>query len=138
MKSSYQRDQYIIHIKEKKTLKKTKNSMAPFYGWGSTASRLEPLRGDSLLFTTKFPEIPDTHFIDLERMKGWVDLEATEWFFENGTPGLRIQGLNHQAKCQNNNICTVEVKPSEKVDTFQWKFFLRNCFCTFLYFVFRK
>ena len=29
-----------------------------FYGWGSTASRLEPLRGGSLLFTTKFPEIP--------------------------------------------------------------------------------
>ena len=27
--------------------------MAPFYGWGSTASRLEPLRGDSLPFTTK-------------------------------------------------------------------------------------
>ena len=24
--------------------------MAPFYGWGSTASRLEPLRGGSLLF----------------------------------------------------------------------------------------
>ena len=35
-----------------------KNFMAPFYGWGSTASRLEPLRGGSLLFTTKFPEIP--------------------------------------------------------------------------------
>ena len=34
--------------------------MAPFYGWGSTASRLEPLRGDSLLFTTKFSEIPGT------------------------------------------------------------------------------
>ena len=27
------------------------NFMAPFYGWGSTASRLEPLRGGSLLFT---------------------------------------------------------------------------------------
>ena len=27
--------------------------MAPFCGWGSTASRLEPLRGGSLLFTTK-------------------------------------------------------------------------------------
>ena len=25
--------------------------MVPFYGWGSTASRLQPLRGDSLLFT---------------------------------------------------------------------------------------
>ena len=54
--------------------------MAPFYGWGSTASRLdgwgstasriEPLRGSSLLLTTKSPEIPGTHFIDLGRMKG--------------------------------------------------------------------
>ena len=48
------------------------NFMAPFYGWASTASRLEPLRGGSLLFTTKkiknnhkywilfavFPELP--------------------------------------------------------------------------------
>ena len=32
--------------------------MSPFYGWGSTASRLEPLPGDSLLFTTKSLEIP--------------------------------------------------------------------------------
>ena len=31
---------------------------------------LEPLRGGSLLFTTKFPEIPGTHFTDLGRMKG--------------------------------------------------------------------
>ena len=29
-----------------------KNFMAPFYGWGSTALRLQPLRGGSLLFTT--------------------------------------------------------------------------------------
>ena len=47
-----------------------KNFMAPFYGWSSTASRLQPLRGGSLLFTTKFPEISGTHFIDLGRMKG--------------------------------------------------------------------
>ena len=54
-----------------KNFKKKKNNfMAPFYGWGSTASRLEPLRGGSLLFTTKFPEVPGTHFIDLGRMKG--------------------------------------------------------------------
>ena len=32
--------------------------MAPFYGWGLTASRLQPLRGDSLLFTIQFPQIP--------------------------------------------------------------------------------
>ena len=54
--------------------------MVPFYGWGSTASRKEPLRGGSLLFTTKFPGIPDTHFIDLRRMKGSVKLGATQWF----------------------------------------------------------
>ena len=47
-----------------------KNFMAPFYGWGSTTSRLEPLRGGSLLFTTKLPEISGTHFTDLGRMKG--------------------------------------------------------------------
>ena len=48
---------------------KQRNFMAYFYRWGSTASRLEPPRGGSLLFTTKFPEIPGTHFIDLGRMK---------------------------------------------------------------------
>ena len=43
--------------------------MAPFYGWDSTASRLVPLRGGSLLFPTKFPDTPVTHFIDLGRIK---------------------------------------------------------------------
>ena len=40
----------------KLTLKK--NFISLFYGWGSTSSRLEPLRGGSLVFTTKSPEIP--------------------------------------------------------------------------------
>ena len=55
--------------------------MAPFYGWGSTASRLEPLWGGSLLYNTKFPEIPGTHFISIEKMEGWVELGATKWFW---------------------------------------------------------
>ena len=50
--------------------KTKKNFMAPFYGWGSTASRRQLLRGGSLLFTIQFPESPGTHFIDLGRMKG--------------------------------------------------------------------
>ena len=54
--------------------------MALSYGWGSTASRLQPLRGGSLLFTIQFPEIHGTHFIDLRRMKGQVDLGDTKWF----------------------------------------------------------
>ena len=40
-----------------KIIKNFKNFMAPFYGSGSTTSRLEPLWGGSLLFTNKFPEI---------------------------------------------------------------------------------
>ena len=73
---------------------KTLNFMAPFYGRGSTASRLEPLQGGSLLFTTKFPEISGTHFTDLGRMKGWVDFGATQWFWTrdpwigNPAPGM--------------------------------------------------
>ena len=65
--------------------------MAPFYGWGSTASRLEPLRGDSLLFTTKFPEIPDIHFIDLGRMKKAESTLEPPSGFEHATSGLGIQ-----------------------------------------------
>ena len=37
----------------------------------------EPLRGDSLFFTTKFLEIAGTHLINLRRMKGLVDLGAS-------------------------------------------------------------
>ena len=54
--------------------------MTPFYGWGSTASKLEPLLGGSFLFTTQFPEIPGTHFISLGRMKDCVDPGASKWF----------------------------------------------------------
>ena len=51
-------------------LKKKHNFMTPFYGWGSTASRLQPLPEGFLIFTTKFPGIHGNHFIDLGRMKG--------------------------------------------------------------------
>ena len=55
--------------------------MASFYGEGSTVSRLNPLRGCSLLFTTDFQEILGTHFINLGKMKGWVDLRDNHWFW---------------------------------------------------------
>ena len=68
--------------------------MATYYGLCSTTPR--PLQEDSLLFTTKLPEIPGTHLIDLRKMKGWVNLGATQRF-EHWTPELGIQHLNHQA-----------------------------------------
>ena len=54
--------------------------MTLFYGWVSTVLKLEPHLGDSLLCSTKFPEIFGTHFINLRRMKGLVNLAATQWF----------------------------------------------------------
>ena len=43
--------------------------MSPFHGWGSTPSRLEPLRGDNLLSTTNFPDIVGAHLLTLEGKK---------------------------------------------------------------------
>ena len=60
----------IVNNDYQRDSRKKKNFMATFYGWGSTASRLEQLRGGSLLFTTKFPEISETHCTDHRRMKG--------------------------------------------------------------------
>ena len=75
--------------------KKKKTTWVIFHGQGLTASRLEPLRGGNLLFTIKFLEIPCTHLIDLGRMKAWVDLQATQWFWTRD-PGVGIQHLIHQ------------------------------------------
>ena len=40
----------------------------------------EPLKGDSLLFNSKFPDIPGIHLIDLQWMKDQVNLRAIQWF----------------------------------------------------------
>ena len=43
--------------------------MAPFYyGWGSTASRLQPLRRGSLLFTIQFPEISGIYTVYIKKL----------------------------------------------------------------------
>ena len=68
-KNFVKKDKYIDHSTSLNILLFLKNFMAPFYGWGSTASKLEPLQGGSLLFTTKFSEILGAHFINIRRMK---------------------------------------------------------------------
>ena len=50
----------------------------------------EPLRGTSLLFSTKFPDIPDAHLVDLGSMKVFVKSLSG---FKHGSPGLGIQHL---------------------------------------------
>ena len=60
--------------------------MAPVYGWGSTASGLEPLRGGSLFFTSSQKFL----VLILSTSEGWkaeLTLEPPSGF-EHGTPGL--------------------------------------------------
>ena len=54
----------------------------------------EQLRGDSLLFITKFLGIFDTHLIDLGKWKAELLLEPASGF-EPGNPELWILRLNH-------------------------------------------
>ena len=59
----------------------------------------KPLRGRTLLFTNKFPEIPGTHLIDFGTT---LDLGPESTLeppngFEHGTPGSEIQRLNHKS-----------------------------------------
>ena len=59
-----------------KTLQLKKIFMAPFFMDGVQLPQGYS-HFEEALFTIQFPEIPGTHFIDLGRMKGWVDLGAT-------------------------------------------------------------
>ena len=65
---------------------KKKNFMAPFYEWGSTASRLKPLWGGRLLFT-----FSSQKFLVriLSTSEGWMAESTLEppCGFEHGTPG---------------------------------------------------
>ena len=79
--SKHSKHVFYACIKQVVIQKFKKKLYDPVLQWGSTASRLEPLQWGSLLFTTKFPETPMTHLIDLGRMKCWVDLGATQWFW---------------------------------------------------------
>ena len=49
-----------------------KNTLQPLFmdGVQLDYKTTEPLQGGSLLFTTKFPEIPGTRSINLGKMKG--------------------------------------------------------------------
>ena len=68
--------------------------MIPFYGWGSTPSRLEPFRGDSLLLPLSSQEflVPI-----LSNSEGWKAESTSESpsGFEHRIPRLGIQRFKH-------------------------------------------
>ena len=78
------------------TWKKKKNFVAPFYRWGSTVSKLEPLWGGNLLFTIKFLKISGIHLSTSEGWEAESTLEPPSGF-DYKTPGLGTQRLNHSA-----------------------------------------
>ena len=53
--------------------------MTPFYGWGSTASRLQRHYEETADFYHKFKGDFGAHLIDIGKMKDWVELVATQW-----------------------------------------------------------
>ena len=55
----------------------------------------KPLRGDSLLFTTKPLGVPRTHLINLGQMKSWCDERMKVSGLEPGPPELGIHHSNH-------------------------------------------
>ena len=72
-----------------------KNFIAPFYGWGSTASMLQSHQEEIVYF---LPISPQKFLVLLwstsERWKAEFTLEPTS-SFELGTPRLGIRHLNH-------------------------------------------
>ena len=71
-----------------------KKTLCPLFMDGvQTASWIEQLWGDSLLFTNKFPEISGTHLIELGRMKDWKILKPPSGL-DHGFPGSGIERLN--------------------------------------------
>ena len=68
--------------------------MALFYGLSSTASRLEPHQGDSLLLPLSFQKFLVLILLTSEGRKAQPTLE-TRCDFKYETPGSGIQQLNH-------------------------------------------
>ena len=64
---------------------KKKTLYDPFLCMGFCLKDTEPLRGGSSLLTFRSPEVPSTHFINLERIKAESTLEPLTGF-EPGDP----------------------------------------------------
>ena len=62
-----------------------------FYGWGSAASRIWSHYEETVYFlplsSQKFLVLIST---TSKRMKGWVDLESTPWFWTRDSPNLSL------------------------------------------------
>ena len=79
-----------------KHFSKTWNVMALVYGWSSNVSRLHS-HYKEIVYTTKSPGVSGTHLIEFGKLKGWVSLKATQWFWTQdpwfGNPALTARQL---------------------------------------------
>ena len=63
---------------------KTLKLYDPFLWMGFNYLKATATSRRQFTFTIHFPEIPDTHVIDVGKVKGWVDLGAIQWFWTRG------------------------------------------------------
>ena len=74
-----------------------KKLCGPFLWMGFNCLKAaEPLRGECLLFTLQFPGVPGIQLINLGRMKGWVDLGASQWFWVPNWTSSAVRNLQRQ------------------------------------------
>lgn len=86
--------------------------IAPFHGWSSTVSQLHTSYKETvLLFTTQFSRAPGgTHLITLGKMKDWVDLGTTQWFWTRDLCiGISTLDTNWE------NLCYILLKDSNRI-----------------------
>ena len=88
-------------------------SMAPFYVWCSTVSRIQSHYKETVTFRS--PGVPGIRFINLERIKAESTLEPLTGF-ESRTPWLEVQLLNHYAIASTQDPKVLGSDPKYMVD----------------------
>ena len=102
--------------------------MAPFFGWSSTSSRLEPLWWGSLLFTTRFPEIPGTHKISKLFNQSMPNIKAETHKHNKNTlekaqqksPDTQLCNCTNKKQCPLNKQCLTRVLSNKQILQHSW------------------
>ena len=100
--------------------KESKKLYGPFYGWGSTASRLQSHYEEAVYFLPKFPEIHGTHLINLRANQQFLNTRPLDWQSSTLTTTpqqnalcnidkITYKSTNHQALFQSNLVIVVSI-----------------------------
>ena len=88
---------------------------------------MDGVRPGFLLFTTKFQKIPGTYLTDLGRLKGWVNLGATQRFWTRDPNNIHFHYGINSVKI-NDQIFQLIEKPFQKPFLVYFPYFLGKKF----------